>query len=209
MTTLTTIVEALMQQANGHSAIQNHTQSNDQNQSSTATASQPVLGLGTRHDHVTHNDPAHIDRTVVNQLIDSVLSGLAGGNMHEHAFAQPERQASFLLRLIAIVLQWIRQQGGLTMALHTLRQAGLEAQVASWTRPGVNDRITPDLLDDLFAQADVDDLAQQFGVRSSTVYTGLAMVLPQLIDILTKDNDQDLSQADIEINNGLTRLHHL
>lgn len=198
MTTLTTMVDALIQQASGqHSALAN-----------TALDGQ-VLGLGTKHDHVTHTDPAHIDRTVVNQVIDSALGGLAGSDMHENAFAQPERQASFMLKLIPLVLHWIKQQGGLNQALQALRQQGLEAQVASWVGPGVNDRITPDVLKDLFEHSSIDALAQQFGIGADTVETGLAVVLPQVIDILTNSRNEDWSHADIETNNVLTRLNHL
>lgn len=202
MTTLTAMVDALIQQASGqHSALAD------------AGFKDPmhgqVLGLGTKHDPVTHTDPAHIDRTVVNQVIDSALGGLAGGNMHEHAFAQPERQASFMLKLIPLVLHWIKQQGGLNPALKVLRQTGLEAQVASWVGPGINDRITPDMLDDLFASDSIEQLAQQFGISTATAHTGLAVVLPQVIDILTSASSEDLSHADIETNNVLTRLSHL
>lgn len=198
MTTLTTMVETLIQQASGQ-----HTERAD------AASGGQVLGLGTKHDHVIHTDPAHIDRTVVNQLIDSALGALAGGDMHENAFARPERQAGFLLKLIPLALYWIKQQGGLSRALQTLRQQGLEAQVQSWVGSGVNDRITPDVLKDLFNQSELDRLAQQLGIRYSTVHTGLAVVLPQVIDLLTATGEQDLTAADIETNNLLTRLNHL
>ncbi|RYY78682.1 MAG: DUF937 domain-containing protein [Moraxellaceae bacterium] len=209
MTTLNMMVEALIQQASGqHPAM------------ASAALDGQVLGLGTQHDQVIHTDPAHIDRTVVNQLIDSALGGLAGTDMHENAFAQPQRQASFILKLIPLVLHWIKQQGGLHEALQTLRQQGLQTQVASWVGSGVNDRITPDRLDDVLAQSNIDTLAQQFGIHSSTVATGIAVVLPQVIDILTNSNAIDISRADlsgsniedqttIEINNVLTRLNHL
>ena len=209
MTTLTMMVEALIQQASGqHPAM-----------ASTALDGQ-VLGLGTRHDQVIHTDPAHIDRSVVNQLIDSALGSLAGTDMHENAFSQPQRQASFMLKLIPLVLHWIKQQGGLNQALQTLRQQGLETQVASWVGSGVNDRITPDMLDDVLAQSDIDTLAQQLGIHTSTVATGIAVVLPQVIDILTSSDAMVSSHADlngndmqdhmtIEMNNVLTRLNHL
>lgn len=209
MTTLNMMVETLIAQASGqHPAM------------ASAALDGQVLGLGTQHDQVIHTDPAHIDRTVVNQLIDSTLGGLAGTDMHENAFTQPQQQASFMLKLIPLVLHWIKQQGGLNQALQSLRQQGLETQVASWVGSGVNDRITPDMLDDVLAQSNIDTLAQQFGIRTSTVATGIAVVLPQVIDILTSSNAKDLSHADlsgsdlqeqttIEINNVLTRLNHL
>ncbi|XID74715.1 YidB family protein [Alkanindiges sp. WGS2144] len=196
MTTLSHIVDVLIHRASQDRPI--------------GTSDSTVLGLGTRHDQVAHTDPAHIDTSAVNRVIDSALGALAGDHLHEVSFTQPQHQAIFLLRLIPLVLNWIRQHGGLLAALAVLEQNGLAVQVQSWIGSGVNERIMPEMLNGLFSQEQLERVAQQCSVQVDTVRTGLATVLPQVIDTLTTSHESEsLSSVDIEINNILNRLTNI
>lgn len=196
MTTLSHIIDALIERAH-------HTETA---LAIPADSCSQVFGLGTHHDQVCHSDPTQ-HQTPVNRVIDSALGALSGDYLHEEAFAQPQQQAAFLLQLIPLILGWIKQQGGLSNALVILQHKGLEAQVASWIGSGVNERIMPEQLNDLFKQDSLAQLAQHYRVHLDTVRTGLATVLPQIIDHLTTDQyASGLSSADIEINNILNRV---
>ena len=166
-----------------------------------------VLGLGTRQDQVCHDESAHSDTTPVNRVLDSALGALSGDYLHEAAFARPQQQALFLLHLIPLILNWIKQQGGLPAAVRALQNVGLQAQVASWVASGINARIMPEQLDHLFQQDQLEQLAQQYRIDVDTVRTGIATLLPQMIDYLTTDQyAEGLHSADVEINNMLNRL---
>ena len=166
-----------------------------------------VLGIGTRQDQVCHDESAHSDTTPVNRVLDSALGALSGDYLHEAAFARPQQQALFLLHLIPLILNWIKQQGGLSAAVRALQNVGLQAQVASWVASGINARIMPEQLDHLFQQDRLEQLAQQYRIDVDRVRTGIATVLPQMIDYLTTDQyAEGLHSADVEINNMLNRL---
>lgn len=196
MTTLSQLIDTLIERAHG----------NPESTISSTNCSQ-VMGLGTRHDQVCHGDPTHISANPVNRVLDSTLGGLGGDYLHEEAFAQPQQQAAFLLQLISLIFNWIKQQGGLSAALQALQNSGLEAQVKSWVGSGTNDRIMPEQLNDTFKQDDLEQLAQGRGIKVDTVRTGLATVLPQMVDHLTTDQySNGLDSADVEINNILNRL---
>lgn len=196
MTTLSHIIDDLIERAH----------SSQTDPAIPADGCSQVFGLGTRHDQVCHADPTE-QQTPVNRVLDSALGAFSGSYLHEAAFAQPQQQAAFLLQLIPLILGWIKQQGGLSNALVILQQKGLEAQVASWIASGANDRIMPEQLNDLFEQDRLTQLAQHYQVHLDTVRTGLATVLPQLIDHFTSEQyTSGLSSADVEINNVLNRL---
>ena len=197
MTTLSHLIDTLIERAHsGNTPL-----------GISPTSCSQVLGLGAVHEQVCHGDPTDVNTNPVNRVIDSTLGGLAGDYLHEEIFAQPQQQAKFLLHLIPLILKWIKQQGGLSAALNLLEEKGLEAQLKSWVGSGVNDRIMPEQLNDVFEQDSLNELAKKYRINVDTVRTGLATVLPQVISHLTTEEyTSGLDSADVEINNILNRL---
>ncbi len=201
MNSLTNMVQELIKQSAGNVL--------EQNGSAIGSVLTHVLGADNKEVHVLHGEGAHINAGALGDVIDSVFGKISGHHLTEHPFTKPETQASFLLSLVPFILNWVQQQGGVEVALQRLRDLGLNHQVQSWVGTGVNDRIMPEVLSKLFAKEDITALANQFSVKSNTVFTGLATALPQVINALTPNgHQQDLSESDVESKQVLSLLEN-
>ena len=110
-------------------------------------------------------------------LLDSLLGGLMGG-----AAGGAQQGQSPLLML---ALQMIQQNGGLPGIISKLQQSGLGTQANSWVGTGANLPVSPDQLSNVLGGADIGRLAQQFGLSHGEANSGLAQMLPQIIDQMT------------------------
>ena len=81
----------------------------------------------------------------------------------------------------------IQQAGGLDTLVGKLRQGGLENEVDSWISTGANDPVDPDRLGQALGDDTVQQLSSGTGINAGTLLPILAMFLPQIIDMLTKN----------------------
>ncbi len=81
----------------------------------------------------------------------------------------------------------IQQAGGLDSILGKLRQGGLENEVDSWISTGANDPVDPQRLGTALGDDTVQQLSSGTGMNAGTLLPILAMFLPQIIDMLTKN----------------------
>jgi uncharacterized protein YidB (DUF937 family) len=77
--------------------------------------------------------------------------------------------------------------GGLLSLVNTLRQLGLDDVVSSWISTGENKPISSEQVQNALGEGEINQMAQNMGVSRQEVSTGLAGLLPQLIDKLTPD----------------------
>lgn len=77
--------------------------------------------------------------------------------------------------------------GGLLGLVNTLRQLGLDDIVSSWISTGENKPISSEQVQNALGEGQINQMAQNMGVSHQEVSTGLAGLLPQLIDKLTPD----------------------
>ncbi|HEY7877034.1 MAG TPA: YidB family protein [Gemmatimonadaceae bacterium] len=77
--------------------------------------------------------------------------------------------------------------GGLQGLLQTFREKGLGDLVSSWVSKEKNQPITAEQIQTVLGNAKIQALAAKVGVSTATVATGLASVLPQVIDRMTPD----------------------
>jgi uncharacterized protein YidB (DUF937 family) len=77
--------------------------------------------------------------------------------------------------------------GGLLGLVNTLRQLGLDDVVSSWISTGENKPISSEQVQNALGEGQINQMAQNMGVSPQEVSTGLAGLLPQLIDKLTPD----------------------
>jgi uncharacterized protein YidB (DUF937 family) len=77
--------------------------------------------------------------------------------------------------------------GGLLGLVNTLRQLGLDDVVSSWISTGENKPISSEQVQNALGEGQINQIAQNMGVSHQEVSTGLAGLLPQLIDKLTPD----------------------
>ena len=194
MTNLNNIIEILAKQALG-----------DQQQSKQQGGLGGILGsvLGQLGTGATGQS----QQGGLGDVLGSVLGGLTGGQAQQAPNAQNTGFAksgkSLLIAVLPLILAWIQQQGGLQAALEKLRGQGLSSQVDDWvsTGPGENANVDPTQVQNLFDDAEVEQVAQQTNAPKQDVYGAISQVLPQIIDSLTPQAGQTNPQeanADIQ-----------
>jgi uncharacterized protein YidB (DUF937 family) len=106
-------------------------------------------------------------------LLDSLLSGMKGGTAQGPS------------PLLAMALQVVQQNGGLPGIISKFQSGGLADHVGSWVGTGANMPITGSQLQEVLGSGTVGQIAQQLGLSHADASSGLAQVLPQIIDKLT------------------------
>jgi len=133
-------------------------------------------------------------------LLGQVMGGMMGGAQTPTG-TQPPIGTQGQNPLLAIALQVLQQNGGLQGVLSKLQQAGYGAQAQSWIGTGQNMPIDPAALSQVFGHGQLGQIAQQLGISNEDASSGLAHMLPQVMDQMTPqgqipDNQSDLvSQA--------------
>jgi uncharacterized protein YidB (DUF937 family) len=110
----------------------------------------------------------------------SLFSQIAGQVIN--SLGQQQAGSNPLLQIAQAVLQ---QQGGLDGLLSKLQQGGLAEQAASWVGTGANLPVSGQQLDEALGHGHLAELASQFGLSGNQASSGLASMLPQLIDQIT------------------------
>lgn len=87
--------------------------------------------------------------------------------------------------LMGGVMNLIDRAGGVPALLQELKDSGLQDQVASWIGTGANQAVSGDQLTQALGDEQLARIAQQAGVEPAEAATGMARLLPQIIDHLT------------------------
>ena len=77
------------------------------------------------------------------------------------------------------------ETGGLQGLVKTLQDNGLGNEVASWIGTGQNMPVTPDQILQVIGNDRLQSIAQKFGLSPQTLSSGLAEMLPHVIDHLS------------------------
>lgn len=83
------------------------------------------------------------------------------------------------------VMAMLNNAGGLSGLVQKLQASGLGDQVASWIGTGDNHTVSGNQIADALGGEHIEQLAQQAGLEPEHAATGLAQLLPQIIDSLT------------------------
>jgi len=81
----------------------------------------------------------------------------------------------------------IEQTGGLDGLVDKLRAGGLDSEVDSWVSTGPNKPVEPERLGQALGPDTVQQLSSTSGINIQSLLPLLAMFLPQIIDMLTKN----------------------
>jgi uncharacterized protein YidB (DUF937 family) len=119
-------------------------------------------------------------------LLDSLLGGLMGSGSQQGQSP-----------LAQMALQLIQQNGGLPGILAKFQQAGMGQHADSWVGTGSNMPITADQLSQVLGSGALGQLAQQFGMSQGGASSGLAQMLPQIIDKLTPTGQIPADHSDM------------
>ncbi len=122
-------------------------------------------------------------------LLDSIVGSLTG--------SQNQNQNPNLL--LQMVTGLIQQHGGIEGIVQKFAAQGLGAQAQQWVSNGPNPPITGDHVHQALGNDTVQQAADQLGVPSNQAASGLAALLPLVIDKLTP-NGQSVNGAELENN---------
>lgn len=112
-------------------------------------------------------------------LLDSAL-----GTLVSH-LANGEGQNNLLGSVIDLINR--PETGGLAGLVQRFSDNGLGKEVASWISTGENLPINGEQLQSILGSTQLQELAAKFGLSSESVSSGLATLLPKVIDGLTPD----------------------
>ena len=119
-------------------------------------------------------------------LLDSLLGSVMGGGAAQGQ--SPLMQAA---------LQLIQQNGGLPGIISKFQNGGMAAQAGSWVSTGENVPITGNQLQEILGSGSIGQIAQQLGLSHGDASSGLAQVLPQIIDKLTPSGQVPADHSDV------------
>jgi uncharacterized protein YidB (DUF937 family) len=100
----------------------------------------------------------------------------------------------------------IQQAGGLDGLVGKLREGGLDAEVDSWISTGANDPVDPQRLGQALGPDTVRQLSAGSGIDVGALLPLLAMFLPQIIDMLTKNGTTPAGGLDQEARSSMPDL---
>ena len=119
-------------------------------------------------------------------LLDSIVSSLSGSGQGQN-------------QLLQFVTGFISQHGGVEGVVQKFTAHGMGAAAQQWVGNGPNPPITGDHVQQVFGDESVQEAASQLGVPPSQAASGLAALLPTVIDKLTPKG-QSVSGAELENN---------
>jgi uncharacterized protein YidB (DUF937 family) len=112
-------------------------------------------------------------------------------------------QGSLLAAMLSVLQN---RQGGIAGLVAAFQQHGMGDVVQSWISTGQNKSISPDQVTQVLGQDQVQQIANEAGVSHEEAKTGLASILPQVVDRLTPDGqipqNQDLMSKGMEMLKG-------
>ncbi|MDY6485989.1 YidB family protein [Acinetobacter faecalis] len=133
-------------------------------------------------------------------ILGSVLGQFGGQSQGSNAGGGSQ----LLIAVLPLVLAWVQKQGGLQGALDSLKGQGLTSQVEDWVSTGAGDNaaVDPQQIQNLFSDAEIEQVAQQAQAPKQDVLSAISTVLPQIIDSLTPQGEQTSStEANSDIAN--------
>ena len=119
-------------------------------------------------------------------LLGSIMGGLMGGQSQQQ---QPSPVANIVSSLLSggggAAQGAPGSGGGLTGLLSQFSQAGLGNVAQSWVSSGPNQSVSPQQLQNVFGEQQVNQWAQQANMQPHDLLGQLAHFLPQVVDGVT------------------------
>lgn len=122
-----------------------------------------------------------------------LLGGMFGGNRQQGG------------SMIGMVLMLVQQMGGISGVLNMFRQKGLSRQADSWVGTGQNQAISGDDVESVFGSSKISELASRAGIPEDQARTGIAQVLPELMNQFTPEGRVPENQDEV-VSQSMTDL---
>lgn len=117
-------------------------------------------------------------------LLDGILGNILGGQQTSNP-------------LLQMALGLLQQRGGMSGLVEQFRNNGFGQQMDSWISTGANLPITGPQIEQALGNNAIGDIASKLGFGQTEVSSGLAELLPNLIDRLTPNGAIPENQQDI------------
>ena len=99
--------------------------------------------------------------------------------------------------MLQVALQLLQQNGGLPGIISKFEHGGMADHVSSWVATGANMPISGAPLQEILGSGSIGEIAQRLGMSHGDASSGMAQVLPQLIDALTPAGQIPADHGDI------------
>jgi uncharacterized protein YidB (DUF937 family) len=119
-------------------------------------------------------------------LLDGLLQNVLGASAQQG-------QGS----MMQAALQVLEQNGGLPGIISKFEHGGMADHVGSWVGTGANMPINGAQLQEILGSGSIGEIAQRLGMSHGDASSGLAQVLPNLIDKLTPAGQIPSDHGDI------------
>ena len=144
------------------------------------------------------------------------LGGLGGvTGLGQGSTGLGNKGSALLVLLLPLAMQWVQRNGGLGGVLQRFQHNGYSQQAASWVSTGPNEVLEPQAVNEVVGADELSRLSQQLGVSQDEVSSGMAQILPEMVNRLTPqggvpdDGDETLSRGmsmlDMLMNSGQHR----
>ena len=114
------------------------------------------------------------------------LSSLGGG-MGQSGSGMGNKGGALMLLLLPLAMQWVQRNGGIGGVLERFKNKGLSQQAASWVSTGANEELQPQTVTDVVGADELSRMSQQLGVSQEEVSSGMAQILPEMVNQLTPE----------------------
>ena len=134
-------------------------------------------------------------------LLDEVVKSVTGGA----AAAAPAAENSQASLANVVLSMLANQSGGLSGLVQQFTSQGLGHIVNSWIGTGQNLAISPQQLNAVLGSDQLKTIATRAGLSPETAQSGLAQLLPQIIDRMTPNGEMpqgDLMAKGLELLKG-------
>lgn len=123
---------------------------------------------------------------MLDKILGSVVSSVLGGEGGKQSQA------------MAIINALLSSQGGIQGLLAKFQQGGLDDLLQSWLGTGENKSISPTQVEDVFGKQELQQAAQQAGVKDEAEASDLlSQFLPQIVDKLSPNGALDKNVDDL------------
>ena len=151
--------------------------------------------------------------------LSDLLGGLMGGGAGQGANRPTDlgsqsgagmgnKGSALMLLLLPLAMQWVQRNGGIGAVLERFQNKGYSRQAASWVSSGANEELYPQAVSELMGTDELSRLSQQLGVSQEEVSSGMAQILPEMLNQLTPQGGVPDDGDDV-LNRGTSMLEQL
>ena len=117
-------------------------------------------------------------------------------------------KGALVAMLLPLAMQWVQRNGGVGAVLDKFKQQGYSQQAASWVSTDENQPVDAQAVSEVIGTDELSRLSQQLGVPHEQVASGLADILPQVVNHLTPAGDVPQNADDV-LSSGLAAVQRL